>query len=59
MDNWGNVKGKVVGVRLPEEVIERIEERAAVEDLSAGLWIKRAVIELLEQLTARESACST
>jgi predicted DNA binding CopG/RHH family protein len=53
------VKGKVVGVRLPEEVIERIEERAAVEDLSAGLWIKRAVIELLEQLTARESACST
>jgi len=59
MSNWGNVKGGVVTVRLPDEVIERIEGKAAAEDLSVGLWVKKAVLELLESLTERESACST
>jgi len=59
MSNWEKAKGKVVGVRFPDEVIERIEEKAAVEDLSVGLWVKKAVVELLESLTERESACST
>ena len=59
MSNWADAKGKVVGVRFPDEAIERIKEKAAAEDLSAGLWVKKAVLELLESLTERESACST
>jgi predicted HicB family RNase H-like nuclease len=58
MGNWGNVKGGVVAVRFPDEVLERIEEKAAAEDLSAGLWIKKAVLEFLEHLTTCENTCS-
>jgi hypothetical protein len=58
MSNWGTVKGKVVCVRLPDEVFAAVEEKAELEDLSAGLWIKRLVLEALEQLTTCERTCS-
>jgi predicted DNA binding CopG/RHH family protein len=48
----------LVTVRLPDEVLECIKENAAVENLSAGLWIRKAVIGLVEQLATPEGVCS-
>lgn len=46
MSKWCEADGKVVGVRLPDEVIESIESRARAEDLSVGLWIKKLLIDM-------------
>jgi predicted HicB family RNase H-like nuclease len=37
---------RVIPVRLPEEVVEVYEAKAAADDLSVGSWIKKLLIEL-------------
>lgn len=35
----------VVAIRLPDEVVKRLEAEAAKEGLSLGLWVRKLVIE--------------
>lgn len=42
---WGNVKGTVVGVRLPDEVLEKMRVEADEQELSVGLWLQQFLLK--------------
>ena len=46
MSQWCDAKGKVVGVRVPDEVIEAIRKDDKMKGESVGLRIKELLVEL-------------